>query len=492
MRLDERDRRRWFLPVGLSIVAACPILAAAAFFNGAPLLYADSIDYLLHGSEAVHALFTGEATEWWSTRSFLYALAILPLHLHITAWPIVAFHAAVTAWVLYLTLRTTLPRYSQIRFLAAVALLTAFTSVSWFVSYVMPDLFAALLLLAIQLLCFQWRNLARGERIGVVALTWFAIVSHTSHALIAGGMIPVVAAIGMLGRRPGSKRLIPAARLASVLVAALGATLLVNAALMGNASLSGRRPPFLLARVIADGTAAPFLDEHCDDLDLALCAWAGRLPDSIRDVLWSRGSVWGSAPAAMRERLRKEELAVVIGSIRNDPGAQLSASAANFWNQLITFGYWGSYYPDPYIEARIDEALPRYAESFYGTRQGRQALHEAIFGRLHTVVVVGSLAVIVLSAYALRRRIPTAPAILAVIVGLGVVGNAAITGILSNVEERYQSRVVWLIPLLAFIAAATWADRRRHHGCTRTGSSAKPLTNGDFTRTGVPTTSTSR
>jgi hypothetical protein len=33
----------------------------------------------------------------------------------------------------------------------------------------------------------------------------------------------------------------------------------------------------------------------------------------------------------------------------------------------------------------------------------------------------------------------------------GVVANAAVTGILSTPHDRYQARVIWLIPLLAMI-----------------------------------------
>jgi hypothetical protein len=460
---DERDQRtptRRRRIAAASVLTASFILAAAAFFNGAPLLYPDSLDYLLHGSEAARVLFFDATADWWSTRSFLYALAILPLHGHITAWPIVTFHALVTAWLVWLTLRTTLSRSSPARFLVAISLITVLTSVSWFVSYVMPDIFAALLILGTNLLCFQWGRLNRGERLGIIGLVWFSIVSHNSHLLIAIGLIPAVVAVEVWIRRSTSQRLLPAARLAAITLVAIGATLVVNAALLGEPSLSGRRPPFLLARVIADGTAHPYLEEHCEDLELAVCQQTKPLPDNIRDVLWSEGSLWGSASRELRQRMREEEIQVVIGSIRNDPIAQSIASVRNFWNQLNTFGLWGSYYPDPYIEARIHEALPRVADSYHQTRQGREALHEGFFGGLHRVSLIASLGVILLFALLQRRAIPIQFVAFATIVGLGVLGNAAITGVLSNVEERYQSRVVWLIPLLAFVAWGNWVDRR--------------------------------
>jgi hypothetical protein len=51
---------------------------------------------------------------------------------------------------------------------------------------------------------------------------------------------------------------------------------------------------------------------------------------------------------------------------------------------------------------------------------------------------------------------------LATIIIVAVIGNAAVTGALSNVEDRYQSRVIWLVPLLAGVLALVLWDRKRH------------------------------
>src|SRR4029450_8884276 len=116
--------------------AASLMLAAAAFYNGMPLLYPDSIDYLLHGGEAARALIARRTVDFVGTRSFFYSLAILPLHGDGTLWPIVAFQAALTASVLWLTMRAVLRHTTASRFLVATALLTTVSSVSWFVGYV--------------------------------------------------------------------------------------------------------------------------------------------------------------------------------------------------------------------------------------------------------------------------------------------------------------------------------------------------------------------
>jgi hypothetical protein len=49
---------------------------------------------------------------------------------------------------------------------------------------------------------------------------------------------------------------------------------------------------------------------------------------------------------------------------------------------------------------------------------------------------------------------------LSVIVVYVVLVNAAITGNISNVEDRYQARVIWLVPLVALVFLLTWLDSR--------------------------------
>jgi hypothetical protein len=53
------------------------------------------------------------------------------------------------------------------------------------------------------------------------------------------------------------------------------------------------------------------------------------------------------------------------------------------------------------------------------------------------------------------------PLALAAITALVVVGNALVTGTMSTLDERLQSRVVWLLPLAAVMLLLAWMDRKR-------------------------------
>jgi hypothetical protein len=42
-----------------------------------------------------------------------------------------------------------------------------------------------------------------------------------------------------------------------------------------------------------------------------------------------------------------------------------------------------------------------------------------------------------------------------------MIANAFVTGVFSTVDDRYQARVVWLMPMLAILFALQWIESRR-------------------------------
>jgi hypothetical protein len=97
-------------------------------------------------------LFLRKYSADYGGRSFIYCLGILPFHWSVTPWPIVALQALVTAYVIWLVVRSILPRQSALGYQALVVLLSLLTSLSWFVSLIMPDILGPVLYLCVYLL----------------------------------------------------------------------------------------------------------------------------------------------------------------------------------------------------------------------------------------------------------------------------------------------------------------------------------------------------
>jgi hypothetical protein len=157
--------------------------------------------------------------------------------------------------------------------------------------------------------------------------------------------------------------------------------------------------------------------------------------------------------------LCREEASLVCSIVREYPGAVLRSSTGHFGRQLISFDLW-NYTDDPWIAEMLPTVLPGQARLYHQSRQGRGTLHEAFFSAVQRVTVyVSALAIVLLFALCRRLRASGLGALTAIVLFV-LVANAAVTGTLSNVEDRYQSRVIWLLPLLAGLLALKWAQNR--------------------------------
>ena len=245
---------------GLAVAAGAALLTWPAILNRYPLMYPDSISYLGDGRPLARILFLHAPKGYLAMRSEFYSLGIFPFHWNLTPWPIVVWQALLTSWVLWLTLRSILPHRTARRcvatFLILVALLSLFTSVSWYVSLPMPDILGPLLYLAIYLLVFARETLSRGERWSLSALAFWAITAHSTHLMLAVGICCLLALL-LLFRRPlVAGRARATAALALLLLLAVTAQFALHRYLYGHATLNGNHAPYLMARIVADGPGA--------------------------------------------------------------------------------------------------------------------------------------------------------------------------------------------------------------------------------------------
>jgi hypothetical protein len=428
-------------------------MAWPALYNRYPLLYPDSMSYLEDGPLVARALFLHRFSDDYGGRSFIYCLGILPLHLNVTLWPIVALNALLTAYVIWLTVRSILPKNTVLRYLALVLPLSIFTGSSWSVAWIMPDILGPALYLSIFILVFAPKSLSRAERMIVVLIAWWSVASHITHLLLAAGICVFLASLSLL--RPRVRHYLRAVGgVAMIVVTAAAVYISLHWYLYGKPSLEGKGPPFLLARVIADGPGRWYLQEHCGDLHLEVCTHVHNLPDNVGDFLWGDDGIWLSSSAEQRDRMQAEETAVVVGALREYPREEFIVSANHFWEQLHTFGL-SDYDPNPWILQMAGTVMPVTRLRYVQTRQAQETLHEEFFASVQYWTVLASLVVIGTGLVFVRHWSGRVTGLTTIIV-MAVIANAAVTGILSNVEDRYQARVIWLVPLLAGVLVLEW------------------------------------
>ena len=446
-----------------AVLLAALTLAWPAFYNGFPILYPDSMTYLDDGRLVARALFLHRFSAYYGMRSFIYSLGILPFHWNVSAWPVVALQAILAAWVLWLTVRSIGPVRPQRMapgYLTLVVLLSIFTSLSWYASLVLPDILGPMLYLSIYLLVFAGNTLARAERWSLYVLSWWAIASHATHLMLAAGLCALLATLALFARGNRRKRLQSIGPVALVVLIAALAQLALNGYLYGHPSLNGERPPFLAARIVSDGPGRRYLERHCGEVKWVLCDHLDRLSSDPDNFLWGDDGLWQNLSESEGKRLMQEEMPFVLATVRAYPREQLARSAANFWDQLRVFGLF-DLGPSSWMLDQFQPVMPAARTSYLASRQARDALPLEEFSSLQFWVVIVSLLIIAaFLPYLWRRRSSPLPGLAGVIFA-AVIANALATGTLSMVEDRFQSRVVWLIPFLAGVLILDWLNRPR-------------------------------
>ena len=438
-----------------AILLGALFLMWPAFFNRYPLLYPDSMTYLENGSPVARALFLHQLSDYYGMRSLIYSLGILPFHWNATLWPIVALQAMLTACVIWLVVRSLLPQRTVFWYLSLVMLLSLLTSASWFASLIMPDILGPLLYLCIYLLVFARDTLSRPERIAVAVVAGWAVASHATHLMLGAGICLLLAALWTIFRKGFmSGRLKALGEVAAIVMLAAIAQLALNSYLYGKPSLNGQRPPFLTARLIADGPGRWYLEQHCSETKFAGCGRVRDLGHDSDQFLWADDGVWRMSSTETREQMLREEIPFALATLRTYPRAQLTRSGANFWQQLNTFEI--GFDPNDWMVRQFDEAFPSGKAQFLQSRQAGNDLPFDFLSMIQNWTVVVSLALIPAFGILLWRRWTFRLAGLSLVIISAVLANALVTGVLSTVEDRYQSRVVWLIPFLAVTFIFVW------------------------------------
>jgi hypothetical protein len=433
------------------------MLSWPAIYNGFPLLNPDSGEYLSTGHTVMHKLLGGDVPAWMlaSNRSEVYAAGLSLLEWGSEIWPVVAAQALMTAFVLWLVVRS-LCRRPVVVYLGLVAGLSVLTSVGWYASFAMPDILGALVYLGLYLMVFAGDELRPWELVAVSAIVWWGAMAHNSHLLLAlfeCGLLCALWAVRWGGLRGRGRWL-----LAAVGVVALAAVtqVAVHERLHGRASLFGRHPPYITARVLADGPARIYLQQHCAALTWEICRHVDNLPTDEQKFIWQPGNVWSSATPEQRERLRAEEMPLVLATLRAYPVEQTEASLKNALHQLVFMGP-AEFIDAPYFtEATLDGIAPGVYAKYRQSVQARDGMPQTFVRRAQMVVV--GLSVLVMVGYVpwLLRSGERRLMGLTVVVVSVVPANAFVTGALSALDARYQGRVAWMVVLLAALMLHRW------------------------------------
>lgn len=489
------------MPRQFLLLLLAPLLLWPAIVNGGAFFFPDTPTYV-RGMDALAVRVLGRASDWTTRRTihvarptvdgrvpatvkalpgdredapvltgrspFYGALAYLGV-LFGSFWWVIALQALAVMAVLIGVMRHAVDparrRAFGLAVLAAVAVATL-TPLPYFTALLMPDIFAGLAIVAAAALLAGWRRETRPGRIGWIAVAGYGALSHSATTLILSGMIGVAALLWALRRR------IAPAAIGAVAVAALLGIAGDAAFAVAVRHMTGHppiRPPFVTARLTADGVGTDYLRAHCGVEHWRLCRYRDRLPLHSDSFLWSadpRNGVFSTIPPADARALSAEQGRFMLAVLRERPLEALRSSSAAILAQLTRTGLEEFHYaPEefPGFAAKMPDAL---VTDVRRTGAYRGAIPVALVVTLTWPFVVAGLLLI---GWAWRQPALRHQATLGLWMAFAWVVNNAVCGALSTPHDRYNMRVIWMLPLAAaIIVAAAVAQRRRVAARVRT------------------------
>jgi len=441
-----------YLRVSPAIVAAflasILLLLAPAIWNGFPLLFYDSGDYFLR--TILGMLNNGRSVVYgaWLT-GFRYP----------NFWPAAIVQCAITVWVVYLVLRThglkSRPAALPLALVGVIAVLSACTALAWIAGMMMPDLFAALAVLALYLILRKRDELNRVERYALTGLIVFSCATHNGTLAV---VLALLAASLALHLWRGA--LIPRAALHQGGLAVLLAILLVPSAgwvFTGNFAWTPGGAGFVFSRLVQDGIAHRYLADNCPDTKLKLCEVRHALPHTADDFLWHQGDRGPFAHIGGFEGGAGEMKRIVLDSVVQYPGLHLWTAIKSTALQLSRVRTGDGVVHDiGFTYGVLDSDAPEMKSAMTASLQRRGKL-KAIFdgvNRMHEPFTLTSMALLpLLLLFAWRRGNMRDTDWLAAAVLLALLANAFVMGVLSNPNHRYGARVAWMAPLVWSVLA---------------------------------------
>ena len=427
-----------------ALLGATLLLCGAALVNGGPLLFPDTLAYLIDGDRLAHL------QPPYAVRPIYYGIALWPFHV-VGYGLAIAVQAAIVAHLLMLTLRAVGAAPTPLTVLAVTLASVVLTPVAWPIAHLLPDIFIAVLILALFLLGFCGDALRRWERWYLVLLTALSASFHVTVWPIGAALVAAALLARLASRRPS----IRPGSMALPLALAFAGSLAGSYVIFQRVTLTPNSPPFLLARLLADGPARDYLRATCPAAGLELCAHLDALPATEEGFIWR---MLPALPTAEGKRIKAESGQVVAGTVAMFPLQVAGHMLANGARQLVTVQSETLLTPDEWRElgsggSPVATAL---TASLADTRQARGDFDRPALDVVNAVHAGTALLCVPAAAFlfvaALRRRLVPAAGLLAMVV-IGLLTNAFISGAFSGVFGRYQGRVVWLLPFAVLAAA---------------------------------------
>jgi hypothetical protein len=438
---------------------AMSLLCMPAIWNGFPLVHDDLGGYL----------------ERWPLRSLGHGRSVpygLLLWATRTTWwiPTILLQSIVTVWTVDRALAVFGRRRSQWTVVYVVASIAMTSGVAFFVSKIMPDAWAAPAIISLHLMAWHSDQLSALERAVMIAIVVLAGAFHmaTLAVLLALSILHGVAWALVGKARGGAVGLLYAGGAVWTALAALLASDLVVA---GRFTVTPGGDVFLFARLTQSGIIGKVLAAECPREDWLLCNFRNDLPPTADGFLWVDDSPFYKIGGWDDRRAKREIESIIAESVRTRLFDHMESAVALAARQLVTVGIGNGMarinsWHTPWT---IDRYTPWLSHSYETARQQRGDIDLTRWSQwvVSPISIAGLCALPLVAIFSWRRGY-CREAMFPAMVLLALLINAAVCGIFSGPNGRYQARVAWLSTFSSILtlAAASYATRQASNSGT--------------------------
>ncbi|MCK9613506.1 MAG: hypothetical protein PHR81_08270 [Bacteroidales bacterium] len=433
----------------LYFILTALILCIPALYNRYVLFYTDSALYLESAMTLAPSL----------DRPIGYGFFIRATTWQTSLWYAIFMQGMIASLLIYHSLKTVLVHigFKKIYHFLTLCILVIFSTLGWYTSLLMPDVLTSFLILAVFNVIFGKNNII--TYILYSTLLFFIIFSHLSNFPILLMILATLWLFILLKKTFASYRKKTLYRTLLVLIVFLGTiTYLIkyNYDHYGKATISPTSGVFTFARLIDTGVIDIYLRDNYDKKNYQICQFKDDIPSSSQMFLWDLNGIFYKMGGWANYQ---EEPKIIVNNIFKSPkyyGTIVKDFSLSTLKQLLEFKVgddllnftsesWRSVYD------KIIQCYPK-KEIKHEFCTSKQSKEEFKFDTLNDVILLFVVLSLILIAFIVSRYKIHDKIYLFLVVNLsGVIFNAAVCANLSNVLNRYQARVVWIIPFIAIV-----------------------------------------
>ncbi len=425
------------------------LLVYPAIENGFPLLYSDSGTYLIaHHSNKIPVDRPIIYSVIINTLARLFSVSTLPWLQAI--FVVLVFHSITTRHLFRNN-----PFWVPPLVLALIALLTGLPHIT---SQLMPDLFTAFLFIGTMAFVYGYKKFEKSQ-FAILVLLLFIVASHSTHMLISLGFLTILFIFELVKGRKSKLVFIGALWVLSLFIIPM-----TNFVYSGKWYYSDSSRLFFIASLQNNGALVPWLEHTCPEGDAPsfLCdnlenlrymhgndlLWHG---DYLLDSTCLKQGGWGYCWETRNDELKGKTFNWI--KVPEARSAWINGASLAFVDQFIDFGVGmissqkeGSA-PYSVLETAFAKELDKY-------RQSKQYSNDLYFWKrtktqLITVLISLLVIPVLIIGWKPAKKEKQKWVMLSIALALFLLLNAAVCGILSSPVDRYQARVIWLVPFLA-------------------------------------------